>query len=78
MERHRTMARINQLLKEAREARGLTVAELSYLIHLDRSYISSIESGARGAGVATRRKYVEAGLITAEQALGVDSDREAS
>lgn len=60
-------------LARAREHAGLSVMELAAKLHVQPAYIYSLESGKRGAGVDTLRKYVEAGLLTAEQALGIEA-----
>jgi transcriptional regulator with XRE-family HTH domain len=64
---------LNKRLKQARTTNGLTIRELGRLIDAGETLISAWESGRRNPSADTLRKYVMAGLITAEEALGVDS-----
>lgn len=53
----------------ARERAGLSVLDLAHLFHVQPAQVYMIESGKRGAGVLMRRRYVEHGLMTPDEAL---------
>lgn len=65
---------INKKLKQARSDRGLTIKQLGRIIDSGETLISSWENGTRNPSADTLRKYVKAGLLTANEALGIDSE----
>lgn len=67
------MSNATNIFRQAREAKGLTVLQLAHMFHVQTGQIYDIESGRRGAGVAMRQRYVQHGLLTAEQALDIDA-----
>lgn len=65
---------INQLLRQRRKEKGLTVSELGRIIIASDATITAWECARRNPSADTLRKYVQAGLITPVEALGLDGD----
>lgn len=66
--------KISTTLKQARNSKGLTLRELGRIIDVGETQISAWEAGRRNPSADTLRKYVQAGLITPVEALGLDGD----
>lgn len=58
--RSETRKRIGQILKDAREAKGLTVRALSSLTGIDKSQICRVEAGRLNVGIDTIAALAEA------------------
>ena len=52
--------KIGARMKELREARGLSQKDVAYAADLDRSYIASIENGARNVSCVNIEKIAKA------------------
>lgn len=52
--------KIGARIKELREARGLSQKDVAYAADLDRSYIASIENGARNVSSVNIEKIAKA------------------
>lgn len=52
--------KIGSRIKELREQRNLSQKDLSFLSDLDRSYIASVESGARNISIINIEKIAHA------------------
>lgn len=48
--------KIGKRIKQLREAQGITQKDLAYLSDLDRSYITSVENGARNISIVNIEK----------------------
>ncbi len=68
------MAVTPKQLKDARERCGLSVLDLAAKLHIQTAQVYALESGRRGAGIETLRKYVEADVLTADEALGLGGE----
>ena len=52
--------KIGVRIKELREARGLSQKDVAYAADLDRSYIASVENGARNVSIVNIEKIAKA------------------
>lgn len=52
--------RLGQRIKSIREEKGMSQKDLAYAADIDRSYIASVESGARNISIVNIEKIVKA------------------
>lgn len=64
------MSRISDNLREARTSRGLTIRDIGRMVDAAESQISKWELGHVTPGPNVLRRYVDAGLMTSDEALG--------
>lgn len=67
------MPSLGETLRVAREKRGLTQTDIGHMVQTTQSLISDYERGVVKPGPDVLRRFVEAGLLTAEEALGLDA-----
>ncbi len=65
------MAKIGDTMRAAREARGLTQTDVGHMVQTTQSLVSDYERGVVKPGPDVLRRYVESGLLTSDQALGI-------
>ena len=57
------------LIRTARARKGITGHAVAYMVNTPASNIYAMESGANGVGDGMIRRYLDAGLITREEAI---------
>lgn len=62
--------RIGKLLKDAREAHGVTQAEMCRYAHLSRNHLGAVERGVSKASVEMLLGYCECLNMTPNEILG--------
>lgn len=66
------MTKLSKVLLDARLAKKLTADQVGRLIGRDRQTVYRYERGVTMPNAETLKSYVQAGLITAEEALGIN------
>lgn len=59
----------HELLRTARHRKGLVGREVAAMVHIDHPHIYGFENGTRLVTDATIKRYLEAGLITRDEAI---------